>query len=74
MFYDEENRAVGILLTDDSNEAGVIRFSNNPQNTYVGAKAFLDRYGIDYSKSRRYALAKEGDLLVFELAKPLGKQ
>lgn len=71
LFFDSEKRAVGLMLTNDANEAGAIKITNTKQNTFVPAKAFLDRYGVSYAESQRFCLEKHQEMLVFELDKPL---
>ena len=70
LFFDGERQAVGIMLTNDPNERGAFKISSAKQNTFVPAKAFLDRYRIPYDESRRFRLEKHEEMLVFELEKP----
>ena len=74
LFYDQENEAVGIMLTNNGEEAGAIKLSAGEQNTYISAKGFLDRHKINYAnmkKRNRYELKKIEDMLVFELKEPI---
>lgn len=71
LFFDNEKRAVGLMLTNDAKEAGAIKITNTKQNTFIPAKAFLDRYGVSYVESQRYCLEKHHEMLVFELDEPL---
>jgi len=72
LFYDSTNRAVGILPTKNTKEQGAIRLVSNKQNTFIAARSFLDRYGIDYGRAKRFRLEKVDNLLVFELDRPIG--
>lgn len=71
LFFDRNSKAVGILLTDNEQEPGALRITSTKQNTFIAGRPFLELYGISYEKSRRFRLEKRGDLLVFELEKPL---
>ena len=71
LFFDGENGAIGLMLTNDASEAGAIKITNTNQNTFIPAKGFLDRYGISYVESQRFCLEKHQEMLVFELGEPL---
>lgn len=68
LYFDQESRAVGIELAADNCD-GAIPIKKSDSNTHIRAKNFCDRFGIDYSKSRRYRLKKESEtgFLFFEL-------
>ena len=67
LFYDRENKKIGIKLTNDAEE-GACKLKVKETNAYVAAKAFLDYYGIDYSKRQTQrsdvALDEELQMLV----------
>lgn len=72
LFYDEQRRVVGIQPYNEQCE-GAIRLAHRKGNTYVQAKNFCERFGIDYGESRRYHLKRdeEQNVLYFELDRPL---
>jgi len=67
IFFDKENKRVGIKFTNDENEEGAIKF--NPQRGVISGKAFLDYYSIDYSKTKNYDVVfdQENDLYIINL-------
>jgi len=73
LYFDAKHKVVGMELTKEALE-GSIRIKKSDTNTYVRAKNFCDRFGIDYSKSQRYELRKDPEtgFLYFELEKPIG--
>ena len=58
LYFDPSERVVGIQLVT-SEEPGSIRISTKKSNTYVTAKNFFDKYGIDYSQSHRHDLEQD---------------
>ena len=54
LYYDKEEEKIGIQLTNNSDEEGVIRLQKRPLSVTIFAKSFLDYYEIDYSKTKRY--------------------
>ena len=67
LFFDKENKRIGIRFTNDENEEGANKF--NHVRGVISGKAFLDCYGIDYSKTNRYDVAfdQEDDLYIINL-------
>lgn len=70
LYFDAENRVVGIELTKERGE-GAIPIKKSKTNTYIRAKNFCDRFEIDYSRSHRYDLRRDDQtgFLYFELDK-----
>lgn len=68
LYFDADRRAVGIELTNDKGP-GTIELKKRPANTFVPAKNFLDKYGIDYEESHRHRVHEdpESKLLYFLL-------
>ena len=58
LYFAPSERVVGIQLVTFE-EPGSIRISTKKSNTYVAAKNFLDKYGIDYSQSHRHDLEQD---------------
>ncbi len=58
LYFDPSERVVGMQLVM-SEEPGSIRISKKQSNTYVTAKNFLDKYGVDYSHSHRHDLEQD---------------
>lgn len=58
LYFDPSERVVGIQLVR-SEEPGSIPISKKQSNTYVTAKNFFDKYGIDYSHSHRHDLEQD---------------
>lgn len=59
LFFDRKERVVGIKLTNKQDEAGAIPINRRPSNTYLSARNFLNKYGVDYSRSHRHELNKD---------------
>jgi hypothetical protein len=74
LYMDMSQRVVGLELTDEPCD-GALEIKKSDSNTYVRAKNFCDRYGIDYRDSHRFELKKDDDsgLLYFELGRELAK-
>lgn len=58
LYFDPSERVVGIQLVNEE-EPGSIRISNKKSNTFVTAKNFFDKYGVDYSQSHRHDLEQD---------------
>ena len=54
LFYDKENEKIGIKLTNESNENGIMILQKRPLNVAVSAKSFLEFYELPYLKTSRY--------------------
>lgn len=60
LFFDSGQRVVGLSL-ESERVAGAIEIKKSKGNTYVRAKNFLDKYGVDYTESHRYELKRDED-------------
>jgi len=67
--YDADSKKVGFEFTNDEKEAGAAKLNKRNTGVIVGAKSFLDYYGIDYKETRQYTLEhdKENNLYVINL-------
>ncbi len=68
-FYDTEARRIGFQFTLDKNETGAAKLNVRENGGVVGAKAFLDYYGLDYKKTRQFIMKEDQEtgLLIIEL-------
>lgn len=66
LYFAPSERVVGLQLVNEE-EPGSIRISTKKSNTFVTAKNFFDKYGVDYSQSHRHDLEQdpESGLLFF---------
>lgn len=72
MFYDKENKIIGLKFTNDEQEEGIAKLSVKPNGAMFTAKSFLDCYEIRYTdKTKTYdiKLDEETKLYVFDLKK-----
>jgi hypothetical protein len=70
LFYDSDSKKIGIKFTNDNNEEGVIKFNHRKTGGVISGKAFLDFYGIDYSKTIKnldLGFENENELYVINL-------
>jgi hypothetical protein len=70
IYYDKENKKVGIKFTNDNNEEGTIKLvKRNSGGFSFSASSFLNSYGIDYEKTKQYPLTydESNNLYVFKL-------
>lgn len=70
LYFDPENRVVGLQLTNDRESPGAIEIKQSDSNTYIRAKNFCDRFGIEYETMSRYDLKQDSEtgFLYFVLA------
>ena len=54
LFYDKENEKIGIKLTNEGSENGIMILQKRPLNVAVSAKSFLEYYELPYLKTSRY--------------------
>lgn len=75
LYFDPEQRVIGMELQKSPTENS-IEIKKSESNTFIRAKNFCDRFGIDYSGSHRFELRKddESGFLYFELRKELTKE
>lgn len=70
-FYDSDQKRIGIKLTNDKNEEGVIKISKprSGQVASMSAKSLLTYYKVDFSKPQKYPLVydKETEFLIINL-------
>jgi len=69
LFYDKDNKQIGIKFTNDENEEGEIKITRRPAGGMsISAKAFLDFYGIEHQKTTKCNMHydKENDLYVLK--------
>ncbi|MHB8066814.1 MAG: hypothetical protein ACYDIC_02825 [Desulfobaccales bacterium] len=69
LFFDRENRRLGIKFTNDEKEEGIIKFNPRKTGAVIAGKAFLEYYNIDYSKTKTYDVVfdQENDLYIVNL-------
>lgn len=70
LFFNEDTRSVGIMLTNDPKEVGVLKLIKRDTGGYaMSAKKFLNFHDIDYSELKTYPLEydREANLYVFNL-------
>lgn len=53
LYYDREQKRMGIQLTDDAREEGSKKLIVRRSSASIAAKAFLDYYEIEYGKKVR---------------------
>lgn len=70
LFYDRENNRIGIKFTNDEKEEGVLKFKPRATGAVIAGKAFMDYYGIDYTKTKNYDVVfdEENELYIVNLA------
>lgn len=75
LFYDIENKLVGIKLTNDSQEPGASTLILHSGNGTVSARAFLEYYNLTPQKTTQYDVRRDedSDMLVIDVAKPVKK-
>jgi hypothetical protein len=76
LYYDSENKRIGIKLTNDENEAGVMGIVRGATGVFISAISFLEFHNIDHTKTRKYAVDYDEDekLYVIDLKKPFAEQ
>ncbi len=69
LFYDKENKRVGIKLTNNPSEEGATKISFGSTGAFISARAFLDYYDIPRGETKRYDIYydDENDMWVFDL-------
>ena len=53
LFYDREQRIIGVRFTDDENEKCITKLIIRPNGASISARAFLNYYNIDYTKTTK---------------------
>ena len=69
LFYDRDNKRIGIRFTNNPNEEGATKITFGSTGAFVSARAFLDYYEIPREETRRYNISydEKNDLWVFDL-------
>lgn len=75
LYFDREQRVIGIEFTNEGGP-GAIDIKQSRTNTYVRAKNFLDKYGIDYENSHTHELNRDGEtgMLYFSLGETVKEE
>lgn len=74
LYYDSETKRIGIELGVDANDDGAHRLVVRPNNAFIGARPFLNWYGIQYEeKTKRYEVTRteDGRMLIVDLKRPV---
>jgi hypothetical protein len=56
LFYDRDKKKIGIKFTNDAKEQGAGKVSMKRRDAMVFAKGFLEHFGIEHSKTKRFAI------------------
>jgi hypothetical protein len=70
LFFDRENKRIGIKFTNNEKEEGIIKFNQRKTGGVISGKAFLDYYDINYSqtiKNLDIFFDKENEIYVVNL-------
>jgi len=69
LFYDKENKRVGIQLTNNKDDEGACTLSVKNGNGTISARSFLEHYNLTPEVSMQYALKldSESKLLVINV-------
>jgi hypothetical protein len=54
LFYDEDEKKIGIQLTNDPSEKGIIKIIKTKTGASISAKGFLSTYGLLHDKTINY--------------------
>ena len=75
LYFDPDQRVIGMELRKEPTENS-IEIKKSDSNTFIRAKNFCDRYGIDYRGSHRFELRKDDETgyLYFDLRNELTKE
>jgi len=71
LFFDDEERKIGIKLTNDPKEEGAAKVIKRQNAVSFSANAFLNTFEIDHEKTRKYDLDfnKEEGMFIIQLDK-----
>ena len=61
MFYDPDNKLIGIELTNDDSAEGLHNIGKRKSGVMISAKAFLDYNDVDLFKTRKFDLKKDNE-------------
>ncbi|MGD9788968.1 MAG: hypothetical protein AB7U30_13625 [Sulfuricellaceae bacterium] len=76
LFFDDDNRLIGLKFTDDLEADGAISIAMRKSGVVVSFKPFLDYHEIEYAGfTRKFKIEydPENDLYVFDPANPTEK-
>ncbi len=59
LFYDRDARKIGVSFTNDEKEEGATKISKRATGASISARAFLDFYEIEHSKTKKYDIDYE---------------
>lgn len=73
MHYDKENKRIGLLFTGNEQEEGALKMNVKNNGAIFSARAFLEYYDIDHTKTRQYDIVydESNKYYIFDLTKPL---
>lgn len=60
LYFDKDEKRIGIKLTNNT-EDGVCKLQIRKSNAFLSAKAFLDYYDIEHSRTKRYDSVWDND-------------
>jgi hypothetical protein len=71
LFFDEEQRRIGIKLTTDAKEEGATKVTKRQSAISFSANAFLNTFEIDHEKTRKYDVGfnQEEGMFIIQLEK-----
>jgi hypothetical protein len=61
LFYDKEERQIGIKFTNDPAEEGANKIIKGKTSIFISTKAFLDYYNIAHVKTVKYDFEYNGE-------------
>lgn len=71
LLFNLENQVIGIRSTSESHEsAHRVRSQAGARSYVVGCQGFLQFYGIDFQRSRRFSARLVGNMLEVDLSHP----
>jgi len=73
LFFDEDERKIGIQLTNDGSEEGVCKITKGETSSFISAKPFLTYHDIPLRKTLRYNIRRDedNDLYIVDLNEPI---
>jgi hypothetical protein len=76
LFYDKERTLMGLKPAQDPEEPGAYKLNHKGAGASIAGLAFLDYYGIDYSRAQRYDARwdEEHEMVVIDLSAPLSSR
>ena len=75
LFYNKEESLIGLKPTQDPEEPGAYKLNLKGMGASIAGLAFLDYYGIDYSRSQRYEARwdEKHEMIVMDLHSPISR-